>query len=172
MVTVMEAESIQAPPGRNSDIAWCLALLMIPVLCGLLGYEMCDHFQMPHDPASYLGTCGASLMIIGIGVSLLQWRMLHQIRVLRQQIATLQQQAAGTQLTQAAMVARAEAYRQLRHDIRGALSPALLTADRLLTNSDPAVKRAGEIMVRAVERAAALMADPPPEVKISPPDRP
>ena len=31
----------------------------------------------------------------------------------------------------------------LRHDIRGILSPALLTADRLLNHADPAVKRAG-----------------------------
>jgi hypothetical protein len=168
----METESSPPAPNRSAEIAWCVAILMIPVLCGLLGYEMCDHFRAPDDPASYLGACGASLLIIGIAVSLLQWRMLHQVRRLQREVAALRQQVAGTQMTQATMVARAEAHRQLRHDIRGALSPALLTADRLLTNNDPAVKRAGEIMVRAVEKAAALMADPPPETKISPPGHP
>ena len=54
-----------------------------------------------------------------------------------------------------------EAQRRLRHDVRGALSPALLTADRLLANADPAVQRAGDIMVRAIEKAAAFLADIP-----------
>ncbi|HTR15773.1 MAG TPA: hypothetical protein VMI52_01905 [Acetobacteraceae bacterium] len=41
----------------------------------------------------------------------------------------------------------------LRHDLRGILSPALLTADRLLQSQDPATRRAGEVVVRTVERA-------------------
>ena len=40
----------------------------------------------------------------------------------------------------------------LRHDIRGILSPAMLTADRLLNHADPSVKRAGEVIIRTVER--------------------
>lgn len=52
---------------------------------------------------------------------------------------------------------RAEERRQLRHDLRGALSPALLTVDRLLANADPSVRRAGEMTLRAVERASALL---------------
>jgi hypothetical protein len=48
----------------------------------------------------------------------------------------------------------------LRHDLRGILSPALLIADRLITNTDPAIKRAGEVMIRTVERASARLADP------------
>ena len=46
---------------------------------------------------------------------------------------------------------------RLRHDVRGALSPALLGADRLLASDDPATRHAGEIIVRAVERATAMM---------------
>lgn len=46
----------------------------------------------------------------------------------------------------------------LRHDLRGALSPALLMADRLTTNPDPAVQRAGEVVVRSIDRATALIA--------------
>jgi hypothetical protein len=47
----------------------------------------------------------------------------------------------------------------LRHDIRGILSPALLVADRLLTHQDAHVRRAGEVMVRTVDRAAARLAE-------------
>ena len=47
----------------------------------------------------------------------------------------------------------------LRHDLRGILSPALLIGERLLTNEDPAIHRAGEIMVKTVERASARMAE-------------
>ncbi len=64
------------------------------------------------------------------------------------------------QALEQALAERAEQHRRLRHDLRGVLSPALLTADRLLDNADARVKRAGEMMVLAVERASALMADP------------
>lgn len=45
----------------------------------------------------------------------------------------------------------------LRHDIRGVLSPALMVADRLVSNPDPSVRRAGDAVVRSVERATALL---------------
>jgi hypothetical protein len=47
----------------------------------------------------------------------------------------------------------------LRHDLRGVLSPALMMADRLLKNEDPAIRRAGEAVVRSVERATTLLAE-------------
>ena len=47
----------------------------------------------------------------------------------------------------------------LRHDVRGILSPALLVADGLLTHAEPKVKRAGEVMVRTVERAADRLSE-------------
>ncbi len=45
----------------------------------------------------------------------------------------------------------------LRHELRGALSPALMVSDRLLKNDDPLVRRAGDAVVRSVERATALI---------------
>lgn len=45
----------------------------------------------------------------------------------------------------------------LRHDLRGALSPALIISDRLVESADPAVRRAGESVIRSIERAAALL---------------
>lgn len=42
---------------------------------------------------------------------------------------------------------------EMRHDLRGILSPALLTADRLTTSQDPVARRAGETMVATIDRA-------------------
>ena len=42
----------------------------------------------------------------------------------------------------------------LRHDLRGILSPAYLTAERLLNHADPVARRAGEMMMQTVERAS------------------
>jgi pheromone shutdown protein TraB len=53
-----------------------------------------------------------------------------------------------------------ETLRQLRHDLRGILSPALMTADRLLmTTEDPIARRAAEAMVETIERAEKRLAD-------------
>jgi type II secretory pathway component PulJ len=51
----------------------------------------------------------------------------------------------------------------LRHDLNGILSPALLSADRLLDSQDPVARRAGEVMVRTVERTTARMAETKPQ---------
>ncbi len=71
-----------------------------------------------------------------------------------------EQAAAELATVRLELAKRLEWQRRLRHDLRGVLSPALLTADRLLTNADPKVQRAGDMMVQAVERAAALLAQP------------
>jgi hypothetical protein len=48
---------------------------------------------------------------------------------------------------------------QLRHDLRGILSPALLTADRLSNSQDPIARRAAEAMISTVERAEQRLRD-------------
>ncbi len=45
----------------------------------------------------------------------------------------------------------------LRHELRGALSPALMVSDRLLRSEDPLIRRAGDAVVRSVERATSLI---------------
>jgi hypothetical protein len=50
----------------------------------------------------------------------------------------------------------------LRHDLRGILSPALLVSDRLVAHSDPKVVRAGETVVKAVQRALERLAETRP----------
>ncbi len=81
-------------------------------------------------------------------------------------LATQQREAAklSGQLAEAsaAQVELAELRRQvstLRHDVRGILSPALLVADGLLNHAEPKVKRAGDVIVRTVERASERLAE-------------
>ena len=51
----------------------------------------------------------------------------------------------------------------LRHDLRGVLSPALMVTDRLLNNPEPTVQRAGQAVIRSVERATAIIQASKPE---------
>jgi signal transduction histidine kinase len=46
---------------------------------------------------------------------------------------------------------------KVSHDVRGILTPVLLQADRLRKHADPAVRRAGDSLVQAVERAIDLV---------------
>jgi hypothetical protein len=50
----------------------------------------------------------------------------------------------------------------LRHDLRGILSPVMLTADRLVNSQDPAVCKAGDTLIRCVDRATARLAEKSP----------
>jgi len=46
---------------------------------------------------------------------------------------------------------------ELRHDLRGAMSPAALIADRLRQSNDPAVQRSGKTIGIVVERVLAIL---------------
>jgi len=48
---------------------------------------------------------------------------------------------------------------KLTHDIRGALSPAMLMAERLERHDDPAVRQAAETISKAMDRAATICRD-------------
>ena len=48
---------------------------------------------------------------------------------------------------------------ELRHDLRGMLSPALLVADRLVMHADPKVVRAGETIIKSVKRVSERLAE-------------
>jgi len=143
----------------------CFALLAPTALAGIaVGGGVCSVLGLNQLTPAVWTTLGAgALLAMAIGTL-----MLHRV-VIAPHLRAAETAAAA----QAASAVRLESHRRLRHDIRGALSPALLTADRLLTHSDPAVQRAGDIVVRAVERAAALLSDapaPPPDA--TPPARP
>ncbi len=44
-----------------------------------------------------------------------------------------------------------------RHDVNGALTPALMVADKLRSSADPAVSAAAEKMAASILRAAAIL---------------
>jgi hypothetical protein len=141
----------------------CFALLAPTALAGIvIGGGACSLLNLAElTPAVWAALCIGTLLAMGVGTVMLQ-RIVIAPHVVAAQTAAALQTASAVRL---------ESHRRLRHDIRGALSPALLTADRLLTHADPAVQRAGDIVVRAVERAAALLSDPAP-AEANPPDRP
>jgi hypothetical protein len=58
---------------------------------------------------------------------------------------------------------------ELRHDLRGAISPAALIADRLRQNSDPAIQRSGNTIGIVVDRVLAVLDN---TIKIVPPRGP
>jgi hypothetical protein len=90
------------------------------------------------------------MMMIGIGVALLvlgaalggsaAWLMLSR------QLGTARQQT--TEQMQLVI--------KLSHDVRGAVTPALLMTERLETNADPAVRLAAGVVAKAMDRAAEL----------------
>jgi hypothetical protein len=51
---------------------------------------------------------------------------------------------------------RTERLIKLTHDIRGAVTPALLMAERLGLNSDPGIREAAGVVADAMERTAEL----------------
>ena len=59
---------------------------------------------------------------------------------------------------------------RLRHDVRGALSPALLMADSLRHHADPHVQRAGEMIGRAIDRVTGMLRSTYEAVPAQPPD--
>ncbi len=118
-----------------SALAWCAGTAALVVGSGALAWVV---------------LAVASLAAGGVAAVLLDRFVLQPSR----------QMAATAQAAEAMLAERIELQRRMRHDMRGALSPALLLADRLLNHADPAVKRAGDIVVRSIERAASLMEEP------------
>ena len=75
--------------------------------------------------------------------------------------ASEQQALARAAQAEARVQELTQATSQLRHDLRGILSPAMLMADRLAMSDDPVSRRAGESMISTIERADARLKPPP-----------
>lgn len=108
------------------------------------------------------GAAGAVLALVGVGAPLLLAALIASACVGVILHAALPRPAPTLPDPAIAAQARVDAVEKqaagLRHDLRGALSPALIMSDRLIESSDPAVRRAGEAVIRSIERAAALLA--------------
>jgi signal transduction histidine kinase len=125
-----------------------------------------------------LGATGATLAMMGLGLSLpiaavasgaaaglVQFGVVRYV-LSRQQGAPQHQRpaanAAPDHTAAQALDQRLDVHRTqsaaLRHDLRGMLSPVLMVSDRLLGHADPAVAKAGQVIVRSIERATGLLA--------------
>jgi signal transduction histidine kinase len=80
-----------------------------------------------------------------------------EIAAASRELAALQQELRGALWRNARLAALGAAVSRASHDLRGILSPALLTAERLQMHGDPKVSNAGDTLVRAVERATELV---------------
>jgi hypothetical protein len=53
--------------------------------------------------------------------------------------------------------------RKLGHDLRGILSPAMMVAERLQNSPDPAISRAGAIILESLDRAVTTISEATPQ---------
>lgn len=80
-----------------------------------------------------------------------------EISVAARELAAMQHELRAALWRNARLAALGTVVAKVSHDLRGILTPALLTAERLQLNADPRVQHAGEILVKAVDRAADLV---------------
>ncbi len=80
-----------------------------------------------------------------------------EIAVAGQELAAMQRELRTALWRNARLVALGTVFAKVSHDLRGILTPALLTAERLQLNADPQVRRAGETLMQVVERATDLV---------------
>ena len=160
-------------PERASHAGLWFGACVLLAACGeALGFAACWLAgAQPPALAPVLIMAAVAVVLGGLAVALLDWLLLGRFAQLKREVAALRQGAAACGEMELQLATRAEQQSRLRHDLRGALSPALLTADRLINHEDAKVRRAAEIMVKSVDRAAAMLADPD-ELQPSPPDDP
>jgi len=98
-----------------------------------------------------------------------------EMAVAERELSAMQNELRNALWRNARLAALGSAVARISHDLRGALSPALLTAERLQGHSDEAVRRAGDVLVRTVDRATDLVRrtldfarEGPPPLKLEP----
>ena len=72
-------------------------------------------------------------------------------------LSDIRETEAAAQYQRARIVSMANAIGRISHDLRGILSPALLAAERLHASPEPTVRRASDVVARAVDRAIELI---------------
>ena len=128
--------------------------------------------------ASAFGASGAVLALMGAGTPFLPAALGTSacVGLVLYGLIPVLSTAPGQAAAQAHIDALEAQASNLRHDLRGALSPALIVSDRLVASSDPTIRRAGEAVVRSIEQASALIAASktaePPGSAVRPPSKP
>ncbi len=80
-----------------------------------------------------------------------------EISVAGRELAAMQRELRAALWRNSRLAALGTVVAKVSHDVRGVLTPVLLQADRLRRHADPAVRRAGDSLVQAVERAIDLV---------------
>jgi signal transduction histidine kinase len=80
-----------------------------------------------------------------------------EISMAARELAAMQRELRAALWRNSRLTALGTVVAKVSHDVRSILTPVLLNADRLQRYSDPAVRRAGESMVQAVERVIDLV---------------
>ena len=80
-----------------------------------------------------------------------------EIAMAGRELAAMQHELRAALWRNARLVALGTVFAKVSHDLRGILTPALLTAERLQLNLDPKVQRAGDTLAQAVDRATELV---------------
>ena len=163
---VMAAAAETSPRSPPSSGGWVAASILLAIAAASLGDGAGILVGvLPPSLPGWGCLALAAIVVGGLGGAILSRRVQASYAALQATsgaaMAALQAEAARIPQFEEDATTRRAKLRQMRHDIRGALSPALLASDRLLASSDPTVKRSAEIMVRSVERAITLLADTP-----------
>ena len=80
-----------------------------------------------------------------------------EMAVAGRELAAMQHELRSALWRNGRLAALGTAVAKVSHDLRGILTTALLSAERLQLHPDPAVRRAGETLVEAVDRATDLV---------------
>jgi signal transduction histidine kinase len=80
-----------------------------------------------------------------------------EIGVAFRELAAMQDELRAALWRHARLAALGTAVAKVCHDLRGVLSPALLTAERLQLHPDPVVQKCGDTLLRAVDRSNDLI---------------
>ena len=110
--------------------------------------------------ASAFGASGAVLALMGVGAPFLLAALGASacVGLVLYGLMPAAVTAPGYAAAQARIHEIEAGVASLRHDLRGALSPALIFSDRLVSSTDPTIRKAGEAVVRSIEQASALIA--------------
>jgi signal transduction histidine kinase len=80
-----------------------------------------------------------------------------EISVASRELAAMQHELRAALWRNARLAALGTMVAKVSHDLRGILTPALMTAERLQLNPDPRVRRSGEMLAQVVDRATELV---------------
>lgn len=109
------------------------------------------------------GATGATLALVGLGVPYWVASLAMAVAAGVVVYAVLRTQPGPDRSVEEELRRQLAEYRAqsatMRHDLRGMLSPALMMSDRLVRHADPGVQRAGNAVVRSIERVTGLLTE-------------